>query len=113
MARTNDLHLISKLRKDAAMFEKYEGAYGGKGAKKKYGARLRYDLMATRILAKKRAEKRPNHELLSRNFSAQRVWMRSECGDNRQNKFENKENGTRDFIQQRCRIGVGKVIGLL
>lgn len=45
MARENDLQLISKLRKDAAIFEKYEGAYGGRGARKKYGARLKYDLL--------------------------------------------------------------------
>ena len=29
LARQNDLELISKLRKDAALYEKYEGAYGG------------------------------------------------------------------------------------
>ena len=40
MARENDLHLISKLRKDAALFEKYEGEYGGRGARKKYGERV-------------------------------------------------------------------------
>ena len=57
MARTNDLHLISKLRKDAAIFEKYEGAYGGKGAKKKYGARLKYDLLPTKYLRKSGREK--------------------------------------------------------
>ena len=43
MARANDLHLISKLRRDAALFEKYEGAQSGRGPKKKYGARLDYD----------------------------------------------------------------------
>ena len=57
MARTNDLHLISKLRKDAAIFEKYEGGYGGKGAKKKYGARLKYDLLPTKYLRKSEREK--------------------------------------------------------
>ncbi|MDQ3179412.1 MAG: transposase [Acidobacteriota bacterium] len=45
LARENSLELISKLRKDAALFEKYTGEYGGRGAKKKYGARLRYDLL--------------------------------------------------------------------
>jgi len=30
MTIANDLHLISKMRKDAALYEKYEGAYGGK-----------------------------------------------------------------------------------
>ena len=45
MARQNDLQLISKLRKDAAVYEKYDGFYGGRGARKKYGARLKYDLL--------------------------------------------------------------------
>ena len=43
MARANKLHLISKLRKDAALFEKYEGTYSGKGRRKKYGRKLNYD----------------------------------------------------------------------
>ena len=45
MARGNDLELISKLRKDAALYEKYDGFYGGRGARKKYGTRLKYDLL--------------------------------------------------------------------
>jgi hypothetical protein len=45
MARAHGLHLISKLCKDAALYEKYEGAYSGRGAQKKYGPRVRPDLM--------------------------------------------------------------------
>ncbi len=52
MALENNMHLISKLRKDAALYEKYEGAYGGRGAKKKYGNRLKYDLLPTKYLKK-------------------------------------------------------------
>jgi len=52
MAIENDLHLISKLRKDAALYEKYDGEYGGKGAKKKYGNRLKYDLLPFKHLKK-------------------------------------------------------------
>ena len=44
MAREDNLHLISKMRKDAALYEKYEGEYGGRGARRKYGKRLKYDL---------------------------------------------------------------------
>ncbi len=50
MARANDLHLISKMRKDTALYEKYEGEYGGRGAKKKYGNRLKYDLLSIKYL---------------------------------------------------------------
>jgi len=57
MARENDLQLISKLRRDAAVDEKYEGIYGGRGAKKKYGARLKYDLLPLRYLRKSEREK--------------------------------------------------------
>ncbi len=56
MARENDLQLISKLRKDAAIFEKYEGAYGGCGARKKYGARLKYDLLPNKYLKQSERE---------------------------------------------------------
>ena len=57
MARENDLQLISKLRKDAAVYEKYEGVYGGRGARKKYGARLKYDLLPLGYLRKSEREK--------------------------------------------------------
>ncbi len=40
------------MRKDAALYEKYEGEYGGRGAKRKYGARLRFDLMPIKYLTK-------------------------------------------------------------
>ena len=40
MARGNKLELISKLRKDAVLFEKYEGEQLAKGARKKKGERL-------------------------------------------------------------------------
>ena len=50
MAMENDLHLISKMRRDAALFEKYDGEYGGRGAKKKYGKRLKYDLLPVKYL---------------------------------------------------------------
>ena len=52
LARANDLHLISKLRKDAALYEKYEGAASGKGPPKKYGARLNYDKLPSKYLQK-------------------------------------------------------------
>ena len=52
MAQQNELELISKLRKDAVLYEKYEGKYSGRGAKKKYGKRVRYDLMSPKYLQK-------------------------------------------------------------
>jgi len=56
MAKANGLELISKLRKDAAIFEKYEGKQNEKGATKKYGERLKYDLLPTRYLQKSERE---------------------------------------------------------
>ena len=43
MARLNELHLISKMRRDAALWEKYDGKYKGKGRKNKYGKKLHYE----------------------------------------------------------------------
>ena len=56
MAQQNGLELISKLRKDTVLFEKYEGKDGGKGRKRKYGTRLRYDLMPLKYLQKSEQE---------------------------------------------------------
>jgi len=52
LAQQNELELISKLRRDAVLFEKYDGTYSGRGATKKYGQRLRFDLMPPRYLQK-------------------------------------------------------------
>ncbi len=40
MARKNNLHLISKLRRDAALHEEFEGVYSGRGRHPKYGKKL-------------------------------------------------------------------------
>lgn len=56
MAQQNGLELISKLRRDTVLFEKYEGEYSGKGRKKKYGKRLRYDLLPQKYLQKSEQE---------------------------------------------------------
>lgn len=52
MALENDLHLISKMRKDACLYEKYEGEQTGRGAKKKYGERLDYEHLGKKYLRK-------------------------------------------------------------
>jgi putative transposase len=56
MAMEQDLYLISKLRKDVALFEKYEGKYSGKGKPKKYGKRVRVELMGAKYLQKSEVE---------------------------------------------------------
>ena len=89
MALENDLHVHSKLRKDAALYEKYEGEYGGRGAKKKYGNRLKYDLLPTKYLKKSEQTGEIITRLLSRDISAQRVRARNKCGYHRETKLEN------------------------
>jgi hypothetical protein len=56
MARENDLHLISKLRKDAGLYEKYQGTYSGRGARKKYGEKLNYENLPKKYLKKSETE---------------------------------------------------------
>jgi len=69
LARQNELELISKLRRDAVLFEKYEGEYGGRGAKKKYGKRLRYDLLPLKYLQR---SEREGNEII--NYYAGEFW---------------------------------------
>lgn len=40
MVRETNLHLISKMRSDAALYEAFEGQYAGKGPRPKYGQKL-------------------------------------------------------------------------
>jgi putative transposase len=56
MAMEQDLYLISKLRKDVALFEKYEGKYSGTGKPKKYGKRVRIELMSAKYLKESEVE---------------------------------------------------------
>ncbi len=42
MARQNNLHLISKLRCDAALYFPYAGSYAGRGPRRKYGRKVDY-----------------------------------------------------------------------
>lgn len=42
MVRQTGLHLISKLRHEAALYFPYEGPYAGRGPRKKYGSKLDY-----------------------------------------------------------------------
>ena len=42
MVRQVGLHLISKLRHDSALYFSYQGAYSGRGPRKKYGKKLNY-----------------------------------------------------------------------
>lgn len=43
MARQHNLHLISKLRYDAALYFPYTGPYAGRGPHRKYGDKVDYD----------------------------------------------------------------------
>lgn len=58
MGRENGLELISKLRKDAVLFEKYEGEQKSKGAWRKKGERLKLDLIPQKYWQKEVREKK-------------------------------------------------------
>src|SRR2546428_5437198 len=50
MARQSNLHLISKLRCDAALYFPYAGPYAGRGARRKYGRKVDYANMPAQYL---------------------------------------------------------------
>ena len=50
MARQCGLHLISKLRCDAALYLPYIGAYAGRGPRRKYGHKIDYDHLPVQYL---------------------------------------------------------------
>lgn len=57
MARENCLELVSKLRKDAVLYEKYEGEQKSRGARKKKGERLKLDEIPSQYWQKQVREK--------------------------------------------------------
>jgi DDE superfamily endonuclease len=50
MARQCGLHLISKLRCDAALYFPYTGVYAGRGPRRKYGPKVDYDHLPVQYL---------------------------------------------------------------
>jgi putative transposase len=50
MARQHNLHLISKLRCDAALYFPYTGLYAGRGPHRKYGRKVDYDHLPEQYL---------------------------------------------------------------
>jgi DDE superfamily endonuclease len=57
MVRQLGLHLISKLRYDAALYFPYDGPYSGRGKRKKYGKKLDYQHMPEAYLKESSVEK--------------------------------------------------------
>jgi hypothetical protein len=57
MARQCGLHLISKLRYDAALYFPYVGHYSGQGPRRKYGAKIDYHNIPDKYLQKTSVER--------------------------------------------------------
>jgi len=53
MVRQCNLHMISKLRSDSALYLPYEGPYEGRGPHRKYGSRLKYRNIPDKYLKEK------------------------------------------------------------
>ncbi len=58
MVRQCGLHLISKLRHDAALHFVYRGSYAGKGPHKKYGDKINYDKLPKQYLLETSVDKK-------------------------------------------------------
>ena len=58
MVRQCGLHLISKLRHDAALYFVYQGEYAGKGPPKKYGDKINYDQLPDKCLVETSVDKK-------------------------------------------------------
>jgi putative transposase len=56
MVRSCDLHLISKLRSDAALYLPYDGPYQGRGPRRKYGDKLDIKALPEQFLRQRRVE---------------------------------------------------------
>ncbi len=57
MAQQCGLHLISKLRSDAALYEPYDGPYQGRGPRRKYGAKLNLAALPAKYLQQTTVER--------------------------------------------------------
>ena len=71
LAQENGLELVSKLRCDAALYEKDEGEYAGVGRRRKYGKKLDYEQIPGRYLQKSELD-----QAVLTNYYAGRFWHR-------------------------------------
>lgn len=67
MVRQCGLHLISKLRCDAALYFIYQGTYAGKGPPRKYGDKINYDQLPDQYLVATQVDK----QIMTRIYQAQ------------------------------------------
>ena len=56
MVRGCGMHLISKLRSDAALYFPYAGPYQGRGPRRKYGDKLDVDTIPEQFVRQRRVE---------------------------------------------------------
>lgn len=57
MVRQCEIHIISKLQYNSALYFPYKGTYGGSGAKRKYGDKINYNNIPCRYLKNTTTEK--------------------------------------------------------
>lgn len=113
MVRENGLDVISKLRRDAALYEKDAGVYSGKGKPKRYGEQLNYQRLSKKYLKKSEQSGEILTRLFERDIFEQKFCGGVKCGDYRKSKFENKKERTRGFVFKRSGIKLGKVSEVL
>ena len=86
MARQCDLHLISKLRCDAALYFPYTGPYAGRGPRRKYGDKVDYDNLPAQYLKETTVEGHIQTCLLPDATAPQGVRAPVECRHHRQDQ---------------------------
>ncbi len=93
--------MISKLRRDSPLFEKYEGKQKPKGPPRKYGEQLNYEAMPIKYLKKTEVEGQIIVNYYQGVFLHKSFGMPLKCGGDSQNGLEKTESGICDAVQQR------------
>ena len=89
MVRQCGLHLISKLRCDAALYLPYDGPYQGHGPHRKYGDKLDYRQLPDKCLKETTTAGPDRNPHLSDPSPAQGVQPAAQCRDHRQDQSAN------------------------
>ena len=86
MARQSRLHLISKLRCDAALYFPYAGPYSGRGPRRKYGCKVEYDNLPVQYLKETTVERTHRDPCVPDATAPQGVRATIKCCDHRQDQ---------------------------
>ena len=106
MVRQENLHLISKLRSDAALYPAFEGEHNGPGPKPKYGAKMDVHKLDPKYLKETSTEDNLRTDIYQGQFCNKEFAFALNVVIILKTNLDDTSPGARDFVQHRLGAGL-------